>query len=154
MLRFCLVLLVWLGSTGVFAQDKVYRCGNEYTNMPPPGGAAKCVLITQGNVTVVPAVKAPPPVTRTQPAAPRSDAQRSKDADARFILESELTKALNHQAELRRDYNNGEPEKLGAETRNYQKYVDRIAEMKANIQRNEADIASLKREIARLTAGR
>ena len=156
MLRFCLVLLVGLGSVGVFAQDKVYRCGNEYTNMPPPGGAAKCVLITQGNVTVVPAVKAPPAASQapTQSPATRTDGQRSKDADARFILESELKKALAHQAELRRDYNNGEPEKLGAETRNYQKYIDRVAEMKANIQRNEADIASLKREIARLTTGR
>ena len=156
MLRFCLVLWVWLGSVGVFAQDKVYRCGNEYTNMPPPGSAAKCVLITQGNVTVVPAVKAPPTRSQapTQSPAPRTDAQRSKDADARFILESELKKAQAHQAELRRDYNNGEPEKLGAETRNYQKYIDRVAEMKANIQRNEADIASLKREIARLAGGR
>ena len=61
---------------------------------------------------------------------------------------------MAHQIELRRDYNNGEPEKLGPETRNYQKYIDRVAEMKANIQRNEADIASLKREISRLTAGR
>lgn len=154
MLRFCLVLLLWLGSAGVFAQDKVYRCGNEYTNMPPAGGAAKCVLITQGNVTVVPAAKAPPSGPRTQPTAARSDAQRSKDADALFILESELKKAETHQAELRRDYNNGEPEKLGAETRNYQKYVDRVAEMKVNIQRSEADIASLKREIARLVGAR
>lgn len=156
MLRFCLVLLVGLGSVGVFAQDKVYRCGNEYTNMPPPGSAAKCVLITQGNVTVVPAVKAPPTRLQApvQSAAPRTDGQRSKDADARFILESELKKAQAHQTELRRDYNNGEPEKLGAETRNYQKYIDRVAEMKANIQRNEADIASLKREIARLVTAR
>ena len=156
MLRFCLVLLVGLGSVGAFAQDKIYRCGNEYTNMPPPGSASKCVLITQGNVTVVPAVKAPPAASQapTQSAAPRSESQRSKDADARFILESELKKAMAHQIELRRDYNNGEPEKLGPETRNYQKYIDRVAEMKANIQRNEADIASLKREISRLTAGR
>ena len=154
MLRFGLVLLVWFGSAGAFAQDKVYRCGNEYTNLPPPGGAAKCVLITQGHVTVVPAGKAQTSAARPQPTAPRGDEQRSKDADARLILESELKKAEAHQAELRRDYNNGEPEKLGAETRNYQKYVDRVAEMKANMQRNEADIASLKREIARLMAAR
>lgn len=158
MLRFCLVLLVLLGSVEVFAQDKVYRCGNEYTNVPPTGNAAKCVLITQGNVTVVPAVKAQPTRSQAQSQpqapAPRTDGQRNKDADARFILESELKKAQTHQAELNRDYNNGEPEKLGAETRNYQKYLDRVAEMKANIRRNEADIASLKREIARLPAVR
>lgn len=154
MLKFCLVLLLEFGSVGAFAQDKIYRCGNEYTNMPAI--ASKCILITQGNVTVVPAVKAPSAASPApnQSSAPRSDVQRSKDADARFILESELKKALSRQEELRRDYNNGEPEKLGAETRNYQKYFDRVAEMKANIQRNEADIASLKREIARLTVVR
>jgi len=150
MLKFCLVLLVGFGPVGAFAQDKIYRCGNEYTNVPAI--ASKCSLITQGNVTVVPAVKAPP--VPTQSSASRSDVQRSKDADARFILESELKKALSRQEELNRDYNNGEPEKLGADTRNHQKYLDRIAEMKANIQRNEADISSLKREIARLTVVR
>ncbi len=144
-----MVLVLALGGTA-FSQDRIYRCGNEYTNMPPPGGIAKCTLITQGNVTVVPAVKLPP--GSGQAPSLRSDVQRSKDADARFILESELKKAQALQAELQKDYNNGEPEKVGVEARNYQKYLDRVAEMKANLQRNEADIASLKREIARLSA--
>ncbi len=144
-----MVLVLALGGTA-FLQDRIYRCGNEYTNMPPPGGIAKCTLITQGNVTVVPAVKLPP--GSGQAPSLRSDVQRSKDADARFILESELKKAQALQAELQKDYNNGEPEKVGVEARNYQKYLDRVAEMKANLQRNEADIASLKREIARLSA--
>lgn len=154
MLKLLLALTVGvsLWNVAARAQDKVYRCGNEYTNMPTPANSAKCTLITQGNVTVVPAVKTLP----TAPQAPtvRSDAQRSKDADARFILENELKKAEARQSELRKEYNNGEPEKMGVETRNFQKYLDRVAEMKANIQRNEADIASLKREIARLMATR
>jgi hypothetical protein len=83
---------------------------------------------------------------------PRSDAQRSKDADVRFILEAELRKAQARQAELLKEYNNGEPEKMGTEARNFQKYADRVAEMKASIQRNDADIASIQREIARLSA--
>ena len=53
-------------------------------------------------------------------------------------------------AALKKDYNNGEPERLGDE-RNYQKYLDRVAEMKASIQRKESDIASIKREIDKLS---
>jgi hypothetical protein len=75
--------------------------------------------------------------------------QRSRDSDSRAILESELKKAEAKQAELLREYNNGEPAKMGGEGQNYQKYLDRVAEMKANIARNDSDIASIKRELGR-----
>ena len=51
--------------------------------------------------------------------------------------------------ELQKEYNNGEPERRGDE-RNYQKYLDRVADLKANIGRKEADIAAIKRELAKL----
>jgi hypothetical protein len=38
---------------------------------------------------------------------------------------------------------------LGPEHRNHQKYLDRIADLKAAIERNEKDIAGLKRELGR-----
>jgi hypothetical protein len=37
-----------------------------------------------------------------------------------------------------------------ADERNFQRYLDRVAEMKAGITRKEADIAALKRELAKL----
>jgi hypothetical protein len=131
----------------VFAQDNVYRCGNEYTNNVSRERLSQCTLITTGNVTVVPATKPRPTV------APIPSAQRNKDSDSRFILESELKKAEARHVELLKEYNNGEPEKVGAEARNYQKYLDRVADLKANLQRNEADIASIRREIARIPGG-
>lgn len=67
-----------------------------------------------------------------------------------MILESELKKAELRQAELGREYNNGDPEKLGPETRNNQKYLDRVAELKASIARNESDIAGIRRELGRV----
>jgi len=145
-----LALIACAFCQSVYAQDKVYRCGNEYTNNVTRDRAAECTLITSGNVTVVPAVKPQPS------AGMRSDTQRAKDADARFILDNELKKAEARRAELLKEFNNGEPEKLGAEMRNHQKYLDRLAELKANIQRSEADIASIRREISRLpgAAGR
>ncbi len=52
--------------------------------------------------------------------------------------------------ELVKEYNNGEPEKLGLEQRNQQKYLDRITELKAAISRNEGDIDGIRRELSRV----
>ena len=50
---------------------------------------------------------------------------------------------------LKREYNNGEPERRGEE-RNAQKYLDRVAELKAAILRKESDVAAIRREISKL----
>ena len=132
------------------ADGPIYRCGNEYTNTVTEAQSKTCKLISGGNVTVVQAYK--PPVARPQTASSsvRSEADRARDSDARLILESELKKAIEKQAELQKEYNNGEPEKIGAESKNYQKYLDRVAELKATIARNDADIAGIRRELDRL----
>ena len=77
--------------------------------------------------------------------------QRQRDSDARRILEGELRKEETSLADLKKQYNNGEPERQGDE-RNYQKYLDRVAEMKATIARKENDVATLKRELGKLPA--
>ena len=149
------------------AQQAIYRCGNEYTNTVSDPAARGCKLIEGTNVTVVPAVRLPAPVSASRAAATtastatpslagqRVDAgeQRARDADARQILNAELKKAEARQSELQREYNNGEPERRGDETRNYQKYLDRVAEIKANLARNESDMASIRRELARQPGG-
>jgi hypothetical protein len=139
------------------AEDRIYRCGNEYTNTVSEAQAKNCKLVSGGNVTIVQAIKPGPsmrPATSTLPGQ-RVDAseQRAKDSDARMILEAELKKAEARQEELIREYNKGEPEKLGPETRNNQKYLDRVAELKASISRNASDIEGIKRELGRVPAG-
>ena len=145
-----------------WAQDRIYRCGNEYTNTVTELQAKSCKLVSGGNVTVVQAARPNPNAgvkvassTSSQPGQ-RVDVgdQRAKDSDSRLILESELKKAEVRQAELVREYNNGEPEKLGPETRNNQKYLDRVAELKSNIGRNESDIAGIRRELGRVPSVR
>ena len=61
-----------------------------------------------------------------------------------------MKKAQARQSELQKEYNNGEPEKLGPEHRNYQKYLDRVAELKASLARTDNDIAGIKRELGRV----
>ena len=146
-------LLAGLTGTASWAQDRIYRCGNEYTNTVPESQAKNCRLVSGGNVTVVQSHKPSPnrAASATQPGQ-RVDAgdQRAKDSDSRLILESELKKAEARQAELLKEYNNGEPERQGVETRNNQKYIDRVAELKANISRNEKDIDGIRRELSRV----
>lgn len=148
-------LMATLAGAASWAQDRIYRCGNEYTNTVTPAEAKNCKLISGGNVTVVQSHKpnANRTASATQPGQ-RVDSgdQRAKDSDSRLILESELKKAEARQVELLKEYNNGEPEKLGAETRNHQKYLDRVAELKASISRNESDIDGIRRELSRVPA--
>lgn len=146
------------------ALGQIYRCGNEYTNTVPEAQKGQCKLIEGGNVTVIQGFK--PPVTKAaaptvrlasaNPPAARADnaEQKARDSDARQILESELKRAEDRQAELMREYNNGEPEKRGDEARNYQKYLDRVADLKANLARNDSDIAGIRREIGRVSASK
>ena len=155
-----LLAAVW-ASPG-YSQDRIYRCGNEYTNTAPSPATPGCKLMEGGNVTVVqgtrPAASAPAKaavVSAASPAgAPRVNAgeQKSRDSDARQILESELKKAEARQAELLKEYNNGLPDKRGDETSSSQKYLDRVMEIKANLARNESDISGIRRELGRVPA--
>ncbi len=140
------------------AQQPIYRCGNEYTNTVSDPAARGCKKIEGTTPTVVPAVRLPAAASRAAAtsaspalAGQRVDAveQRARDTDARQILNAELKKAEARQIELQREYNNGEPERRSDETRNYQKYLDRVAEIKANLARNDSDMASIRRELAR-----
>jgi hypothetical protein len=152
-------LISWMTlacASSALAQDRIYRCGNEYTNTVTEAQAKNCKLVSGGNVTVVqgtkPAASSGAKVASSGAApapAPRVDSadQRAKDSDKRLILEAELKKAEARQIELAKEYNNGEPEKLGPEARNHQKYLDRVAELKAAIARNDSDIAAIRREL-------
>lgn len=93
-----------------------------------------------------PAASAPPrsPEARVDP-----QTQRARDTDARKILEAELQREEQRLAEMKKEFNDGQPERLGSE-RNYAKYEERVADMKAAIARKEADIAAIKRELGKL----
>lgn len=152
-----------------WGQDRIYRCGNEYTNNAQQARERGCKLVEGGNVTVVQGSRpggggaAAAPAAggggaaaspASPPSAPRvtSNDQKARDSDARAILESELRKAEARHAELLKEYNNGAPERNALDLRNPQRYMERTAELKASVARSESDIAGIKREIARLPA--
>jgi hypothetical protein len=167
LLIFSTFAVLLAGSVSAVAQQ-VYRCASsnggvpEYINNAKDAQNRNCKVVEGGNVTVVQGTavqgqRAPVRVaaTTTPASTTRSDAgpeQRARDSDSRVILESELKKAEARLAEQQKEYNNGEPEKQGIEGRNYQRYLDRVADLKDSIARNQSDIAGLKREIARLPA--
>ncbi|GAA6120075.1 hypothetical protein [Acidovorax sp. FG27] len=152
-----------------WSQDRIYRCGNEYTNNATQAKERGCKVVEGGNVTVLQSQRpaaapssggsggggssASSGGSASAPAnTPRVGAsdQRARDSDARAILESELRKAEARQAELAREYNNGMPEKSALELRNTQAYQDRLAALKASLARADSDVAGIKRELARL----
>ena len=151
---------------GAFAQSAegsgvMYRCpGNDYNNTISAKEAKDrgCKTIEGAPITVIqttrPKAAAPSggaSPAASSPASARVDpaAQRARDSDARRILEDELRAEEQRLAALQKDYNNGEPERQGNE-RNYQKYLDRVNEMKAAIARKESDIGAIKRELGKL----
>jgi hypothetical protein len=168
-LTISIVLLVAAASPAQ-AQSRIWRCGNTYTNDAGQANSQGCKQVEGGNVTVVEgtrvsnnangntagAVRVASVTSTSTGGATRLDSaeQKARDSDARHILEAELKKAQSRRAELEKEYNNGEPDKQGAESRNYQKYLDRVAELKANLARTDTDIAGIQRELGRLTASK
>ncbi len=155
---------VWLSATaaGAAAQERtVYKCpGNLYTDSLTVKEAETkgCKTIEGAAVTVIqgPARRVPAPAgdSASRPADTKVTPadQKARDTDKRRILEAELKREEERLSGLKRDYANGQPERRGDE-RNYQKYLDRVAEMKAAVERSESDVAALKRELAKLDGG-
>lgn len=157
---------VFLGLVCMQAQAlgaTVYKCPGPpvlYSDAITPKEAKEkgCTPLEGAPVTVATPSKSrgSEPTVPTAPAAsptgaPRVDPgeQRARDSDRKQILASELKKEEASLAALQAEYNNGEPERLGGE-KNYQKYLDRTAELKAAIARKGNDLAALKRELAKL----
>jgi hypothetical protein len=157
------VLAVMAGMSG--AQERVvYKCPNNlYTDTitPKEAEAKGCKRLEGSGVTVI---QSTAPTTRRPAAAGEGSAarpadtrvesadQKARDADKRRILETELQREEERLAGLKLTYNNGNPERQGDE-RNYQKYLDRVNELKASIERSENDVAALKRELSKLSPG-
>lgn len=144
--------------------EAIYRCGQEYTNTPQGKGA--CVrLASPGAVTVIEGTQvngstgprrtlviegpAVVPVPRPKVEPQRADAplQRERDTQARTIVAQELEKARQQQAQLMQSYRQAASEK--ADAHGQAQPSERLNTLKAALERNQRDIDSLQRELAR-----
>ena len=165
-----LLIALTVAAPAVWAQDKpVYKCPGPpvlYTDAISAQEARDrgCRTIEGAPITVISG-----PARRAAASAPRGGAaagaaapvpasvgervdpaeQRARDSDKRRILADELRIEEERLVELRRQFNNGEPERRGDE-RNYQRYLDRVSELRAAILRKEGDVAALRRELGKL----
>jgi hypothetical protein len=170
-LRVSVVLLALLPAAGAHAQSVVYRCVDKegrvlYTDTN--GGNCKVVdSIISGAISAPPASSRAPAASMRQGAGrsasptaassaspanfPRVDnaTQRARDDDRREILNEELRAEEKKLADLKRDFNNGEPERQGNE-KNYAKYQERVARMRDDIGRAEKNVEAIRREIANI----
>jgi hypothetical protein len=149
-----------LHTSAAFAQGDgaVYRCKDPngttmFTNNP--GNAKNCEKVQIQAVSTIPAPKVPAArngsatATPTPANFPRVDTaqQKARDEGRRDLLEEELAKTEAKCATLKKEFNNGEPERQGNE-RNFVKYQERVAKMKEDVARCDADVVALKKEIA------
>ena len=158
-----LALASVLNAGSASAQDPkpVYRCPGPpvlYTDALSAQEAKDkgCRTIEGAPITIMQAPPRARPPAAGSASAPRSGdtkvdpaSQRARDTDARRILADELRAEEERLATMKAEFNNGEPERKGDE-RNFAKYQERVAEMRAAIQRKEADIGALRREMAKL----
>jgi len=75
--------------------------------------------------------------------------QKARDSDRRQILQDELRSETQKLEALKKEFNNGQPERRGNEA-NYAKYQERVAQMKEDINRIQQNVDALKRELANL----
>ena len=142
-------------------QTTVYRCPGPpilYTDAISAAEAKQrgCRTIEGAPITVMQTPKGsakPAPVASSgpRPTDSRVDPkeQQSRDSETRRILEAELRREEERLSTLQKEYNNGEPDRLGNE-QNYAKYQERVANLKASITRKEGDIAAIKRDLSKL----
>ncbi len=143
------------------SQERIFRCGNLYTNLDKASETG-CEPVPLDRISVVQS-PVPPPAKPAQRASTGGGSgrsmslarvsgpeQRQKDGESRQILEAEWRKAKARLQELNAEYNHGEPERMGTERNNPQKYLDRVAALKSSITRTEADLTGIRRELARM----
>ncbi len=154
----CLLLTVAAVMTVEASAQGVYLCTlpngtREYRNTGDTRGCRKLDLESISTIPSPPSPPSPPPQAKASldPSFPRieSQIQKRRDQDRMQILLEEIRTEESKLSELKREFQNGEPERLGSE-RNYAKYQERVAMMKEEMMRTEKNIEALRREISQL----
>ncbi|MBC7405687.1 MAG: DUF4124 domain-containing protein [Cytophaga sp.] len=141
------------------AEADVFLCIDEHgkKEYKNTGTTKGCKKVELPGINIVPAPvvstakKASASPASSPPNFPKVDdsTQKARDADRKQILLDELKTEEQKLSSLKKEYNNGEPERRGDE-KNFAKYQDRTTMMKDDISRTEKNIEALKREVGNL----
>lgn len=150
-----LLLYLFLTSLNCYAESSIFVCmqpngTREYRNT---GDTRACKKLDLPEVSTVPSPRSQ--VVKANDATdtvfPKIDSytQKRRDQDRMQILMDEVRTEEEKLSVLKKEYQNGEPERQGNE-RNYAKYQERVAMLKDEVARSEKNIEALKREISNL----
>jgi len=118
-----------------------------YSNVPPGKGLRKlsCEIAdeTSGRAGGGKASATPSSFPRVEPGT-----QKSRDEMRRKVLTDELSNEEKLLGEAREAYGNGAPPPLSVEKNDAEKYRQRIARLRQNVQVHERNVEALRKEIA------
>ena len=151
-----IAVIATLGAVCAQAQPSspanVWRCGQLFTNQPQPGQA--CELLTSVSPTVVDGTRvqsatAPSPsrLPTVQQSLPQS---MGSSQQARSLLQAELREQEARWRQLQQDWNLGHPLATSQQPLGSVAYQERVTSLREQLQRTEADLAALRRELARI----
>lgn len=72
--------------------------------------------------------------------------ESTKNNEQRETIERKISEESARLDEVKQEYKNGEPDRLGSE-RNYQRYLDRVERLKEEITIREKNLETLKQEL-------
>jgi len=135
------IVFLALFSVSFTAQSELYKYVDKSGN------------VTYSNIPLKDAQKLElPPLTvvpRTNLELETKTPELSANGKHRDAIEKKIDDEIKLLEEKEKEYNNGEPERIGSE-RNYQRYLDRIQRLKNEISLHEKNIGTLKLELQNL----
>lgn len=163
-LKNLLLCTLLMGSAATWAQQQTWRCpGSFFTNDAAEaqrrGG---CTLVEGGNISVIPSLsrdnrdpnagdRAPASVHQAPQQPPQ---QPSADVVAqRNRLSAQINQVQRELTALEAEYNNGEPDRIGPEFRNFQKYLDRVERLRNEVAQKRAQLETLQTQMRSLQEG-
>jgi hypothetical protein len=147
-LAFCLLLTCGLAHAEVYKY--IDANGNvTFTNVPIKGAKPMHLapLSTYGgNKPSTPGSGKPASTPDGYPSVDNGT-QTKRDEGRRKILENELANEQKALADAQKAYTDGAATRNGDETRNYQKYLDRVQKLKDAVTERQKNVDALRREL-------
>lgn len=138
----CILLLIILFCTSAIAFSGVYKHVDKQGNITYSNTPLKDATVADlPSITVVPAID-----SEALDSIIKRRTESTRNTEQRNAIEQQITDELNRLEELKSEYKEGLPDRLGSE-RNYQRYIDRVERLEAEISKKEENLQKLKHNL-------